>query len=119
MNDTINSIINAWKLYNKPGILTPDQILELKQDAAASLEAPSTVVGLMRDVERQIEQLREMVRMNNTRQEEIRALRDGVSTVFFFFFAILPRKIYQSPPISPAAHHKHSSSTPLLSSKPA
>ncbi|KAI9776734.1 MAG: hypothetical protein M1839_009378 [Geoglossum umbratile] len=78
MNDTINSIINAWRLYDKPGILTPDQMLELKQDTATPLKAPSTVVALLRDVERQIEQLGEMVRTNNTRQEEIRALRDGL-----------------------------------------
>ncbi|MCJ1354674.1 MAG: hypothetical protein MMC33_004663 [Icmadophila ericetorum] len=86
MNDTISSIIAAWRLYDKSQLVTIQQINDAKKRMAARSEVEpttprheqDTLTDILVNTECQIEQLREMIQINSARQEEIRGLRDGL-----------------------------------------
>lgn len=76
MNDTIRSIINAWMLYDKSGILPPKESIP---EGSTLHESHRRMEQLIADIDSHMEQFQEMTKTNNASQEEIRALRDGVS----------------------------------------
>ena len=51
----------------------------LPDDIAASSNAEKKACPYIAEIDSQMEQLGEMIKANNAKQEEIRALRDGVS----------------------------------------
>ena len=84
-------------MYNKSPILDilqrPEetQIQQLRTasgNAAARSEPEGSASSALAEIERQLMLLADMVKVNNAKQEEIRALRDGVSVACSRFSAL-------------------------------
>jgi hypothetical protein len=80
-------------MYNKssiPDILHEFEEMQVRQsstssDNTAMRSRPEGKSPYLAEIERQMVQLAEMIKVNNAKQEEIRALRDGVSTSMLSF----------------------------------
>ena len=79
VNECLDSLITAWELHDKSSIL--DLLLD---DAAGDVDNGPQKCSYVDKIERQMEQLRLMIKKNNAWQEDIRTLRDGVSSGFLF-----------------------------------
>jgi hypothetical protein len=91
VNDCIASLISAWKIYDKSSLLDLIRSSEEldRRGTASELDTPASGAGprestgdassYLQQIEKQMEQLAEMIKANNAKQEEIRSLRDGVS----------------------------------------
>jgi transposase InsO family protein len=71
VNDCINSIITAWEMSNTSHILRAGQIEREQTDLGVTK-------SYLAAIESQMEQLKELIKENSAKQEEIIALRDGV-----------------------------------------
>ncbi len=83
LNRAISSLISAWEHYENPGILDVLQVMEEKRRTISNDALPDPTkraVTYLSDIKRQIELLKKMIETNNAKQDEILALRDGVST---------------------------------------
>ena len=82
LNRAISSLISAWEYYETPGILNLLQVTE-EERRTTSNDAFSDPVkrsmSYLSDIKRQTELLKSMIESNNAKQDEILALRDGVS----------------------------------------
>jgi glutaredoxin 2 len=74
VNDCINSIITAWEMSNTSHILRTGQTEREQTD----LDVTKSYLAA---IESQIEQLKELIKENSAKQEEIIALRDGVRLI--------------------------------------
>lgn len=74
INECITSLVTAWNMYDKMSLLDL-----LPDDVAGSSNPDKKACPYVAEIDSQMEQLGEMIKANNAKQEEIRALRDGVS----------------------------------------
>ena len=82
LNRSISSLISAWEYYEDPGILDVLQGAVEKQRTIPNDALPDPTKRAktyLSDIKRQIELLKKMIEENNAKQDEILALRDGVS----------------------------------------
>jgi hypothetical protein len=83
INDCINSILSAWEISDT------SRILRAEQDAIRlSCKSPDddtggqkSIASCLAAIESQMEQLKDLIKENGVKQEEIIALRDGVRII--------------------------------------
>jgi hypothetical protein len=90
INECIKSLIIEWEMHDKSALLS---LLPPEN----SNERRSTV--FIAKIEGQMAKLAEMIKTNNAKQEDIRALRDGVSgsstlPTLWLCYGFLPEKSY-------------------------
>ena len=82
LNRAISSLISAWEYYENPGILNLLQVTEVERRTTsndASRDPMKRSMSYLSDIKRQTELLKSIIDSNNAKQDEILALRDGVS----------------------------------------
>jgi hypothetical protein len=88
MNDCIATIIDSWKSYRSyaAGDHFPPAQHSAGQEAADTPQNSSRerIADLMACIDKQMEEFDNMMKLNSQKQNDIRALRDGVS--FFLQF---------------------------------
>lgn len=82
LNRAISSLISAWEYYENPGILDFLPLTEEERRTTSNEAFPDHIkrsMNYLSDIKRQMELLKSMIESNNAKQDEILALRDGVS----------------------------------------
>ena len=97
MNECISSMIASWTMHDKNTILstigesqsdTDAQLHSSSNGSGANLAPRSTAQSMLADIEQQMGKLAHMIKYNNSKQEEIKSLRDGVCTRSCFLATI-------------------------------
>ena len=83
INDCINSILTAWEISNTSRILRAEQdVIRLSykspDDDTGKRKA---IISSLTAIESQMQQLKDLIKENGAKQEEIIALRDGVRII--------------------------------------
>ena len=74
INDNIRSLTKVWTLHDNSEIVPQDGTIG---------ESAERIKGSVAQINCQMEQFQDMIKTNNTSEEEIQALPDGVTSMFF------------------------------------